>query len=170
MVVIPQRPSSLHFADCQQRSSRQKRKSRRSVNSSSHFSLTREGIATSTERRRCLWEGFFFKFFYRDCFHRRSRDSGKWRGIASNVFHNDPRSASGSGKVGFLFARRFLKFILREGSVFKEFLILRIFFVFVTEFGRNGKWLVEKFFFFKFVASKEIGNALHNTRWKFVIC
>lgn len=65
---------------------------------------------------------FFFKFFYRDCFHCfQSRDSGKWRGIASNVFHNDPRSASGSGKVGFLFARRFFKFILREGG----FLLIR---------------------------------------------
>lgn len=48
---------------------------------------------------------FFFQIFYRDCFHRRSRDSGKWRGIASDVFHNDPRSASGSGRAGFLFAR-----------------------------------------------------------------
>lgn len=65
--------------------------------------------------------GFFFSNFFRDCFHRRSRDSGKWRGIASNVFHNDPRSASGSGKVGFLFARRFLKFILRE----RGFLLIR---------------------------------------------
>lgn len=48
---------------------------------------------------------FFFQIFYRDCFHRRSRDSGKWRGIASDVFYNDPRSASGSGRAGFLFAR-----------------------------------------------------------------
>lgn len=66
----------------------------------------RPNIVTSTERRR--WEGvffFFFQIFYRDCFHRRSRDSGKWRGIASDVFHNDPRSASGSGRAGFLFAR-----------------------------------------------------------------
>lgn len=43
------------------------------------------------------------------------------------------------------------------GSVFKEFLILRIFFVFVTEFGRNGKWLVEKFFFLSLLRARKLG-------------
>lgn len=75
----------------------------------SFFILTpapRAGRTSSPPRRgdaeRVL---FFFQIFYRDCFHRRSRDSGKWRGIASDVFYNDPRSASGSGRAGFLFAR-----------------------------------------------------------------
>lgn len=109
----------------------------------------RPNIVTSTERRR--WEGvffFFFQIFYRDCFHRRSRDSGKWRGIASDVFYNDPRSASGSGRAGFLFAREDFWILFRRedpvsfdsgGNVFKEFLIFRIFLFFITEFGCSGK-------------------------------
>lgn len=91
---------------------------------------------------------FFFQIFYRDCFHRRSRDSGKWRGIASDVFYNDPRSASGSGRAGFLFAREDFWILFRRedpvsfdsgGNVFKEFLIFRIFLFFITEFGCSGK-------------------------------
>lgn len=144
MVVIPQRPPSLYFADCRQRSSTQKKKKKKGkadglstppvifhINS---CPSCRPNIVTSTERRR--WEGtFFFQIFYRDCFHRRSRDSGKWRGIASDVFYNDPRSASGSGRAGFLFARedfwnlfwRIPFFLDSRGNVFKECLIFRIF-------------------------------------------
>lgn len=144
MVVIPQRPPSLYFANCRQRSSTQKKKKKKEKQTvcqllQSFFILTpapRAGRTSSPPRRgdaeRVL---FFFQIFYRDCFHRRSRDSGKWRGIASDVFYNDPRSASGSGRAGFLFARedfwnlfwRIPFFLDSRGNVFKECLIFRIF-------------------------------------------
>ena len=158
--MVPQRPPSLHFADCRQRSSRQKKKGKADGLSTPpvifHINSCPSCRTVPAEHRHLHGEEtlrgrlffFFFKFFIEIVFTvgveilENGEESLQMCFIMILVPRQDleERVFYSLEKIfEFYFGGRIPFLLIREETFFKEFLIFRIFLFFITEFGCSGK-------------------------------